>query len=107
MYIGNMMRNRLKTRHLIWMFCLGTLLSFQNCSEPLDTSAGNELTTATAGLPFAYVAAVDTIAYMSCDQVPSSYPQSAYFTFMAGAFNSLGLSLTTQFYNDTLYYNNS
>lgn len=90
----------------IAVIVVGLLLTFQNCSQPLDQNANQTLQAFKNGLPFAYSAKIDTIAYMSCSRVPSGYDPLAYFTFKVGAYTagSSGLGLNDTFLSATKYY---
>jgi hypothetical protein len=96
----------IKARYFAGVGILGMLLTFQNCTSPLNASSDQTLATFDSTLPFAYKAAIDTVAYMSCSNVPKG--AGGYFTFWAGALNNnnqSGLGLTTAFLQATPYLN--
>lgn len=79
------MFSRIKTRHIVMLTIVGVLGTFQNCSQPLDTSANDVMMQAENNLPFAYQASLDTISYMSCSRMPlSALDTQGYFSFRAG-----------------------
>lgn len=101
------MRKSLALRHLIGGGVLCCLLVFQNCSTPGEEGDGSNssLSSYTDGLPFAYKASLDTVSYMSCSRMKSSYEPRAFFTFRAGAYtNMAGLEVTPEFLAATKYY---
>lgn len=83
---------------------LALVVLFQNCSEqPMSSSQLSSQAFKSA--PFAYDATVDTMAYMSCSQMNSSYDPRAFFTFKVGSYTAgSGLSLTSAFTNAMKYY---
>lgn len=77
---------------------LVTILSFQNCTQPVPVEGESELQSQASKLDFAYDAFVDQISYMSCSGInPGSYDSGAYYTFRAGAYRSGGLKLRDAF----------
>jgi hypothetical protein len=93
-------------RHVVLVIIVGLFGTFQNCSQPLSTTANDMLQQAQLNLPFAYIATADEIAYMSCTSMPTSIDTNAYFSFRVGAYNSgAGLALTPTFLSQTQYYN--
>jgi hypothetical protein len=101
------MSARLNSRHAIAGAFIGLLLTFQNCSQPVDQNALNSESSFEDSLPLAYEAKLDTLAYMSCSQINNSLEPRAYFTFRAGAYSRLsgGLNLSTEFLEKTKFYN--
>lgn len=79
------------------------LFAFQNCGSPM--SEGDELSSVASTAPFPYKGKVDTIAYMSCQNM-SGYDTSSFFTFRASADKSTsGLALRNDFVSSTGGYN--
>lgn len=98
------MLKRLNVRHVFGVIALGTILIFQNCSDPTPSDQ-DSASSYTKDLPFAYKASLDTIAYMSCSRMAASYERRAFFTFRAGAYTPIGgLGLNTDFAEATKYY---
>lgn len=98
------MLKRLNMRHIFGVVALGTILIFQNCSEPTPNEE-NSLSSYTQDLPFAYNATLDTLAYMSCSRMPAAYEKRAFFTFRAGAYTPIGgIGINSDFANATKYY---
>ena len=99
---------RLKKTHAVAVLTVGALLCYQNCAPSLDSSDASSAYD--DGLPFAYDAKLDTIAYMSCSEISadmSGVPyRRAYFTLRAGAYNSKtgGVGLTPAYRTATQYY---
>ena len=104
------MLSRLKLRYIAALFCVGLLLSFQNCGQAPEPTMMNSPSAFQASLPFAYRARLDTIAYMSCSEIKANVEKRAYFSFRAGAYDNQsfrpsGVSLTEEFVNKTTYNN--
>jgi hypothetical protein len=100
-------KSRIKKRHIAGIVVIGGLFTFQNCSQPLTSSFNDMMLTAQSGLPFAYKTRMDTIGYMSCSLLGSSYDDSAFFTFRAGAYRTdgtSGIGLTDTFIAATQAY---
>jgi hypothetical protein len=92
-------------RHVVLLAIFGLFGTFQNCSQPLDSTGQDMITQAQQNMPFAYVAAADTISYMSCTRMPTSVDTSAYYSFRVGAYNAgAGLSLSDAFVLQTQGY---
>lgn len=99
------MRRSLVWRRILGGAVLGSLLVFQNCSDTGLEEGNDSLSSYMEGLPFAYKASLDTIAYMSCSRMKNSYEPRAFFTFRAGAYTPLaGLEITPEFAEATKYY---
>lgn len=99
------MRRSLIWRRILGGAVLGSLLVFQNCSDTGLEEGESSLSSYMEGLPFAYKASMDTIAYMSCSRMKNSYEPRAFFTFRAGAYTPLsGLEITPEFAEATKYY---
>lgn len=107
------MAGRLSWKHGVLLVAVTLVLSFQNCSQPAETSAdGSSNGGASTGgsyvanLPHAYEAKMDTIAHMSCSNVTVSLPRRSYFTYRVGAYSSStgGLTLTRAFRDKTKYF---
>lgn len=78
-----------------------TMVSFQNCTQPVPVEEGDEIASMGEKLSFAYTTTVDQIAYMSCSNVdPSTVDASTYFTVRAGAYRNAGLSLRETFFSE-------
>ncbi len=94
---------RLSLRHLSGAAILGSLLLFQNCAEmPSEEDATKA--SYMEGMPFAYKPTLDTIAYMSCSRMKSTYEPRAFFTIRAGAYTPMaGLEITQEFATATQY----
>ena len=95
--------SRLSRLRLVWItgilvISVSVLMLFQNCSQGVP---GDGLTTeekAASQMDFAYDTTLDQISYMSCAMMgTTSFDQSAYFTFRAGAYRSGGIKLTDEF----------
>lgn len=101
------MSARLNSRHLVIVGVIGLVLTFQNCSAPVDENALSKSSSFEDSLPLAYEAKIDTLAYMSCSQINNSLEPRAYFTFRAGAYSRTtgGLNLSTDYLNKTKFYN--
>jgi hypothetical protein len=82
----------------VLVISVSVLMLFQNCSQ---TPSGDGLTTeekAAAQMDFSYDTTLDQIAYMSCAMMgTTSYDQSAYFSFRAGAYRTAGIKLSDAF----------
>lgn len=83
---------------------LATVILFQNCGEQGKSSSALA-SQAFKSTPFAYDATIDTMAYMSCSEMNSSYDPRAFFSFKVGAYTSgAGLMLNSAFNNAMKYY---
>ena len=83
---------------------LATVVLFQNCGEQAMSSS-QLASQSFKSAPFAYDATIDTMAYMSCSGMNSSYDPRAFFTFKVGSYTAgSGLSLTTAFQNSLRHY---
>ncbi|NQZ00876.1 MAG: hypothetical protein HRT45_09430 [Bdellovibrionales bacterium] len=78
------------------------LVSFQNCSDPLEL-AEEDASTFSDKLPFAYDVKMDTFSYMSCaDMTQTNYDRRALHTFHLGAYEpTSGVRLTQEFLDAT------
>lgn len=77
---------------------------FQNCSEPMEKVDQNSQYA--KGLPFAFDTVLDTFAYMSCSDGPTSVDPNAIFTFRMGAYKSgAGVGINQSLINATPNYN--
>ncbi|MEO0334905.1 MAG: hypothetical protein AAF202_00820 [Pseudomonadota bacterium] len=107
-----MNESRLNLKQLIGEFHAGVLvylamifvglLTFQNCSDPLELS-DEDASTFSDRLPFAYDVKMDTFSYMSCaDMTQTNYDRRALHTFHMGAYEpGSGVRLTEDFLNST------
>ena len=85
------MISRINTRRASIFLGLVILLTFQNCSSPVDESAtDNSSLSYEESLPFAYTFKPDTIAHMSCSRVPNGFEPRAYFSYKVMAATSAG-----------------
>ena len=98
------MRTQSLKRYGAGVALISLLLGYQNCAQ--NPNNGDQMSSYLEGLPFAYKAQIDTIAYMSCSTMGSNASASAYFTLRAGAYNSGtgGIKLTPAFVTATQYY---
>jgi hypothetical protein len=82
----------------VLVISISVLMLFQNCSQ---APSGDGLTTeekAASQMDFSYDTTLDQIAYMSCAMMgTTSYDQSAYFSFRAGAYRTGGIKLSDAF----------
>src|ERR1035437_9032143 len=100
----------LKLRHFFLAAGILFLALYQNCAQDPATDSLNSASSYEEGLPFAYDAKIDTLAYMSCSEMAAgSYDPRAYFSFRAVAYNSAtgGLGMTPAFRAATSYYSNT
>ena len=92
---------------LVLVPILAGLFIFQNCAQqPNNTASGASVSSYESGLPFAYAAKPDTLAYMSCQNMQvGTFDSNAFFTFRMGAYTSgFGMAMTQAFYDKTLNY---
>lgn len=105
---GTFMVRGFSWRHGVLLVVVALVLSFQNCSQPPDSTDGSSQfgTSYIEKLPHAYDAKMDTIAHMSCTNSVVNLPGRAYFTYRVGAYSSStgGLSLTPAFREATKYF---
>lgn len=75
------------------------VLSFQNCSQPIEPTDSVQLASKEAiQADFAYDVSYDQMAYMSCSQLKNGeFDRSAYFTFRLGAYKYGGLKIRDSF----------
>lgn len=94
----------LKMRHAFFAVICGVLLTFQNCSQPPETTSN--VSSFESRLPVAVDVQLDTIAYMSCSNIKDPVEKRAYFTIRAGAYTpgKSGLQLRDDFRKATEFY---
>lgn len=63
------------------------LFAFQNCAQELESN-NSDLASLGEGLPFAFDAKMDHVAYMSCTPGAVGYEPNAFFSFKLGAYQS-------------------
>ncbi|MGZ3722821.1 MAG: hypothetical protein ACXVA9_07835 [Bdellovibrionales bacterium] len=100
------MLGSLRLRHFFMTAGVLTLALYQNCAQSPDDGL-NSAASYEEGLPFAYDAKIDTLAYMSCSEIQNAgYDPRAYFSFRAGAYNSStgGIGQTKAFHDNTSYF---
>ena len=100
------MPKRLKPRIAFALCGIAMILVYQNCAQTPDKSLSSD-SSYESTLPFAYKAAIDTVAYMSCSDITdATYQSRAYFTLRAGAYNQStgGLGMTKAYLSATQYF---
>lgn len=100
------MVSRLFLRRILMVGALGLILSFQNCSTPLEDTSQSSISAFKSSLPFAYREQLDTISYMSCSEIKNAVERRAYFTLRAGAYSNIsgGVALSKAFLDSTKHY---
>jgi hypothetical protein len=78
-----------------------SMLTLQNCTQPLQTDQASVFDAEASKVSFAYDVAIDQIAYMSCAPGESGLDGGATFTFRAGAYKSTsGIQLKDTFFTE-------
>lgn len=98
------MRQCIKVGLFFFPLSLALVVFFQNCSDQgVDSLKLSSM--AFKAAPFAYDSNIDTLAYMSCSEMGTSYDARAFFSFKAGSYTAAsGININSTFFNYMKYY---
>lgn len=102
-----MSKGTFKVRLIAIVFGLVIMVSYQNCGVNYTTNQPDYFTKKANDLGFAYEAAFDQVAYMSCaEQKDIPNDEGVFFTFRMGAYRAgSGLRLTPSFFDYAKKFN--